>query len=220
MAVMRAAAARVESQVRSDWTFVPAMKNIAIKFEALCGDAAAVRHNVDKSMAGKEHALTLTDALKSLYEKLEGGFSNDGKRRRAIKHDMTKLKFADLTTEERNVVKDLEFMSSTIPGTQQIRTRIHYGIYSIALRIPPGQERKSVGRYWGSWGSFNWILLQIVSISTSARNSDELSPRCDFGVIYTLRGKPRGETGGLQGGLGSPHAVPGTREGVLWIDFE
>ena len=108
-------AQRVEASVRNDWLAVPAARNLAIKWKALCGDDAACRHAVDTDKPGTELAAQLSDAAGQLYEKLAKGYYWDGRKRRKINHDITKLQYAiDLSTEERRLVKDLSFLSSTV----------------------------------------------------------------------------------------------------------
>ena len=113
-------AARVEGSIRNDWVAVPAARNLAVKWKALCGDDAACRHPVDHQKAGVEMSAELTNAAGALYEKLHKGFWWDGRKKRKINNDVTKLPYAlDLSTVEKNIAKDLSFLSTTISGTQQ-----------------------------------------------------------------------------------------------------
>ena len=99
-------AARVEGSVRNDWIAVPAARNLAVKWKALCGDDAACRHAVDPNKAGVEMFAELTEAAGALYEKLEKGHWWDERKKREINHDVTKLQYAlNLSTIEKTLSK-------------------------------------------------------------------------------------------------------------------
>ena len=49
---------------------VPAVRNLTLKWDALCGEEAACRHPVDKNTAGNVHAAEVTEAAEKLYKKL------------------------------------------------------------------------------------------------------------------------------------------------------
>ena len=66
-------AARVEGSVRNDWIAVPAARNLAVKWQALCGDDAACRHAVDPNKAGVEISAELPEAAGALYDKNREG---------------------------------------------------------------------------------------------------------------------------------------------------
>jgi len=130
LAFARMLAGRVEASIRNDWLIVPAARNLATKWKALCGDDAACRHTVDLDKAGVELAAELTDTAGKLYEKLAKGFWWDGRKKRKINHDVSKLQYAlDLSAMEKDMVKDLAFLSSTCAGTQQIRLMIGHSLF-------------------------------------------------------------------------------------------
>ena len=98
--------------------------------KALCGDAAACRHPVDTEKPGTELAAELSDAAAKLYVKLAQGYYWDGRKKRKINNDLTKLPYAmDLSIEERRLVKDLTFLSSTCSGTPEIRIMIGHSLF-------------------------------------------------------------------------------------------
>ena len=92
-------AARVEASIRNDWVTVPTARNLAVKWKALCGDDAACRHTVDPNKAGVEMAAELADAASALDEKLNKGYWWDGRKRRKINHDVSKLQYAFLSLD-------------------------------------------------------------------------------------------------------------------------
>ena len=121
----RLLATRVEASIRNDWIVVPAARNMATKFKALCGDDAACRHPVDLNKPGVELAADLTEAAAGLYHKLEKGYWWDSRKKQKINHDVTKLRYAlELTPKEKDLVTDLTFLSGTCAGTQEIREQI------------------------------------------------------------------------------------------------
>ena len=123
-------AARVEAGVRNDWTLVPSARNLATKWKALCGDDAACRHKVDMDKPGTVLAAELSAAAAGLYEKLQKGYWWDGRKRRKINSDVSKLQYAqDLSPMERDLVRDLTFLSSKVAGSQQIRLDIGHGLF-------------------------------------------------------------------------------------------
>ena len=129
-------AGRVEGSIRNDWVAVPAARNLGVKWKALCGDDAACRHAVDPNKAGVEMAAELTEAAGALYEKLGKGYWWDGRKKRKINHDVTKLKYAlGLSTAEKNLVKDLSFLGSTVAGTQQIRLDMGHALFGARVEF-------------------------------------------------------------------------------------
>lgn len=98
----RMLATRVEASVRNDWLVVPCARNLATKHKALCGNDLACKHTVDPNKAGVEVAAELTTAAASLYQKLVSGYWSDGRKRRKINHDVSKLQYAlELSATER-----------------------------------------------------------------------------------------------------------------------
>ena len=45
-------ARRVDSNLKTDWTLMPSQRNITTKWDALCGDRVACKHQVDPEKAG------------------------------------------------------------------------------------------------------------------------------------------------------------------------
>ena len=124
--------------MRNAWLAVPNARNLATKGKALCGDDAACRHPVDTEKPGTELAAELSDAAAKLYEKLAKGHFWDGRKKRKINHDLTKLPYAmDLSTEERRLVRVLTFLSSTCSGTPRIRIMIGHSLFG--ARVESGE---------------------------------------------------------------------------------
>ena len=133
---MRTLPARVEANVRGSWPLVPAVRNLTLKRDALFGDEAACRHAVDRSRAGNVHAAELIEAATNLYKKLQDGHWWDGKKKRRINGDVSKLALAtDLTEMERNLIKDLVFLQKKHAGTQQVRLMIGHALFGARVEF-------------------------------------------------------------------------------------
>ena len=106
------------------------MRNLTTKRAALSESSAACKHTVDREKAGNVHAAELAEAAAKLYERLAKGYYLHGSRRLPINYDVSKLRYADkLSPMERNLIRDLEFLSSKLPGTQQIRLMIGHSLF-------------------------------------------------------------------------------------------
>jgi len=89
---------------------VPAVRNLTVKWDALCGEDAACRHAVDRTKAGNVHAAELGKAAANVYEELQNGHWWDGKKKRRINNDVSKLALAtNLSEMERNRSRTLCF---------------------------------------------------------------------------------------------------------------
>lgn len=133
---MRALPARVEANVRGSWPLVPAVRNLTFKWDAQCGHEAACRHAVDRNTAGNVHAAELIEAAAKLYKKFQDGQWWDGKKKRRINTDFSKLALAtDLTEMERNLIKDLVFLQKKHAGTQQVRLMIGHALFGARVEF-------------------------------------------------------------------------------------
>jgi hypothetical protein len=129
-------ATRVEASIRNDWLAIPCARNLSTKYRALCGKSLACKHFVDPNKAGVEQAAEVTTAAAALYQKLEKGYWWDGAKNRKINHDVSKLQYAvGLSTTERNLVRDLQFLSSTVAGTQQIRLEMGHALFGARVML-------------------------------------------------------------------------------------
>ena len=129
-------ARRVESNIKADWNLVPAQRNLTTKWDALCGDDVACKHAVDREKAGNVLAPELVDSATKLYEKLAKGYWTDsqGKKRR-INHDFSKLQYAEnLTQMQKDLIRDMTFLSNKFLGTQQVRLLIGHALFGAAIQ--------------------------------------------------------------------------------------
>jgi len=114
---------------------VPAQRNLTTKWEALCGEGVACKHAVDPDVAGNVLAAELTEASKGLYELLQRGKYRDASGNlRPIRNDMSKLERCDLLTDtQKNLVKNLKFLSKKFPGTQQVRLLMGHALFGAQI---------------------------------------------------------------------------------------
>ena len=115
---------------------VPAVRNLTLKCDALCGEEAARRHAVDKNTAGNVHAAEVTEAAANLYKKLMQGHWWDGRKKIIINSDFSKLPFAmNLSEMERKLVKDVVFLQKKYAGTQQVRLMIGHALFGARMEF-------------------------------------------------------------------------------------
>ena len=88
-------ARRAESSVASDWSLIPTVRNVVWRWWGLSDTRPAVRHFIDRTIPGKEHANVLKKSLLEIMKTLHvGTFTVRGKKRR-INSDLSKLSQAD-----------------------------------------------------------------------------------------------------------------------------
>ena len=130
---------RVEAQFRRHWAFVPALWNLYFRERINFGKQLSTRQRPKGK--GSEPATFDHDeddkarVAGRLYKRLEKGLYVDEKgRTHHIAGDTTKLYYAVGTTdEERRLLRDHEFLTSMIPGSQAIRRRMGRLGFSAAL---------------------------------------------------------------------------------------
>ena len=138
---------RIEGQFRRHWGFTPALWNLYFRERINLGISLSVR---TKTQAGTPKALTDEDAAMAaaaLLQKLQHGFFMDRGKRRKINGDFSKLIFAEhLTDLQRKLLADFRFRSQSIPGCQEIRSKVgHLGFWAsvvygngVFITISPG----------------------------------------------------------------------------------
>lgn len=119
---------RVEAQFRRHWQFVPALWNLYFRECVNFSKHLSTRQKKDlKDSTGYEHDEDDKARIAArIYKRLhKGEFEDSSGVRRPIAGDTTKLFFAAGTKdEERRLLRDHEFVTSSISGTQAIRRRL------------------------------------------------------------------------------------------------
>ena len=130
---------RVEAQFRRHWAFVPALWNLYFRERINFGKHLSTRQR-PKGKGSEPATFDHDEDDKAriagrLYKRLEKGVWVDANgRTHRIAGDTTKLYFAVGTTdEERRLLRDHEFLTSMIPGSQAIRRRMGRLGFSAAL---------------------------------------------------------------------------------------
>ena len=121
---------RVEAQFRRHWAFVPALWNLYFRERINFGKQLWTRQT-QKGKGSEPATFDHDDDDKArlagrLYKRLEKGYYTDANNvQRPIGGDTTKLYYAVGTSDaERRLLRDHEFLTSMIPGSQAIRRRM------------------------------------------------------------------------------------------------
>ena len=125
---------RIEGQYRRHWGFTPALWNLYFRANVNLGASLTVKRKAMEEKPGTTCIETdAAMAAANLLERLEKGYyvTPQGKRRR-INGDFSKLLFAEkLSKLQRKLLADFRFRCKSIPGTQEIRTKIgHVGFWA------------------------------------------------------------------------------------------
>ena len=120
---------RVEAQFRRHWNFMPMLWNLYFRENVNFGKQLYARQ---RRAAGSSDPTSYehddddkTRTASKIYKRLQGEYRDSSGVKRQVGGDTTKLFFADGTTEEeRRLLRDYEFLTGAIPGTQAIRRRM------------------------------------------------------------------------------------------------
>ena len=128
---------RVEGQIASDWSFEPMMRNIFYRYEAAHAELLKTRRLSLADEPAESRATKYIQAAAALYERLRHGTYGEGKKKRRIAGDFTKLLYCkDLTPEKRDLIAHVKHVAKTLPGAQQIREMM--GQYLFGARVVYG----------------------------------------------------------------------------------
>ncbi|CAK0814769.1 unnamed protein product, partial [Prorocentrum cordatum] len=122
---------RVEHQIRSDWLFIPDMRNVHFRFLGITARLGSkVRKYVDED--GSAFTERLTTAVRGLHDLLAKGYY--GPKRRPIAGNLTVLHMAHgLDTTQKQIVHNMRAVTSTLAGTQELRRRMGHVFQSGAI---------------------------------------------------------------------------------------
>ena len=117
---------RVEAQFRRHWWFILALWNLYFRERVNFSQHLSMRHKQDLSAPMSFDDQDAARAAKRIYHRLEAGtFTDASGARRPIAGDTSKVYFADGTTQaEQRLLRNVEFVGGSIPGTQAIRRRM------------------------------------------------------------------------------------------------
>jgi hypothetical protein len=133
-------ARRVEAQYRSDWAFVPAIRNLYTRFTSLRAPLLHMNLAADPEQSQQQFAGDLLGGTEDLYlQKLWGGTYGDPQKPLRIAGDFTKLHLAHgLSPTQKRLIKNVHFLSAGIPGTQQIRKKMGHGLFGARIGYGEG----------------------------------------------------------------------------------
>ena len=143
----------MESQFRSDWTIAPLLNNLWFRNTALHAPQMAVAQALHSGGPRENVTQALLEAAEDLYAKLsKGTYVTEAGDVKRLNGDTFKLMYArGITPLQRQLLANLHFLSSSIPGTQDIRRQmgqhmrgatIIYG-QPIFLTISPSERHSS-----------------------------------------------------------------------------
>ena len=128
LGLVRGLPRRVEAQFRRHWQFVPGLWNLYFRECVNFSKHLSTRQKKDlKDSTRSEHDEDDKARIAArIYKRLQKGeFEDSSGVKRPIAGDTTKLFFAAGTNdEERRLLRDLEFLTGAIPGTQAIRRKM------------------------------------------------------------------------------------------------
>ena len=127
-------ARRIEGQMRQDWGLVPAVRNVSMRHEAITGTRMAVKQPMEPGIPIESLGRGLVRAASPLYTMLWKGSYKVGSKQRRVAGDITKLRFAEnLTTMQRTLLRGVDFIGATLPGTQQVRLKTGHCVFGARL---------------------------------------------------------------------------------------
>ena len=116
---------RAEHQIRSDWLFIPGMRNIYFRYLGITARLGSIvkKYNDETSSAFTQR---LTTAVKGLHEILAKGYYGDATYKRPIAGNLTVLHLAQgLSSTQKQIVHNMRAVTRYIAGTQEIRRSMH-----------------------------------------------------------------------------------------------
>ena len=147
-------ARRVEAQFRRHWSFVPSLWNLYFREQVNLGTSLSAMSRGAKAQPQDAVEQDAAMAAADLIEKAHSGFyrTQEGKRC-PIQGDMSKLRFAEgITPMQKRLLADFSFRTRSIPGTQEIRTKMGHVCYwasvvygnGIFMTVSPGERHNYI----------------------------------------------------------------------------
>ncbi|CAE7035435.1 esrp2 [Symbiodinium sp. CCMP2592] len=131
---------RSECQFRRHWNLIPGLFNLFFRHELNQGLSLSVYKPAARSIDGGQWEQSAAKAAADLYTKLQTGvYRSTTGQLRPSNHDFTKLRYAiGLSDQQRSLLKDFQFRTKTLPGTQEVRRSIGYVAYWANVVYGPG----------------------------------------------------------------------------------
>jgi len=145
---------RVEGQFRRHWVFTPLLWNLYFHERVHRSRHLALRCLPKASAPLDAEQEEATKAAARCYQRLhEGTYVGAGGERRPIRGDTSKLLFAEGTTaKEESLLRSMHYISSALPGTQEVRRQMGHVIVGagfvygsgIFLTISPSERHNGL----------------------------------------------------------------------------
>ena len=125
-------ARRVEMQIANDWSLVPAMRNVSLRYAALESCYASCWMNAPTNQPLEATATSLVTAAEQLYSKLKTGTVTMQGKKRPIKGDMRLLRHADdLSSQEKLLLDSYRRVTKNFAGSQEIRQKAGHCLFGL-----------------------------------------------------------------------------------------
>ncbi len=125
-------ARRVEAQVRWDWDFNPAVWSLCFATKVNLGVSLAAQRALRQGEVEECDDRSIGVAAAKLYKLLQTGeYVTPCGRRVPVKGDLAKaMQIVGLSSKQKALLKNYQFMSARIAGTRQIRRSINHLVFS------------------------------------------------------------------------------------------
>jgi len=123
---------RSEAQFRWDWDLNPSLWSLAFASKVNLGMSMSIKRALRRGAAAETPDENITEAATRIYDLLwQGEYLGPGGKRLPVRGDISKiLQIVGLTSTQKAMLQNYQFMSSRLPGTRQIRRSINHLVFS------------------------------------------------------------------------------------------
>ena len=125
-------ASRVETQIRWDWDLLPGLWSLSFASKVNMSASLGFQRALTRGGADEQSDQKIGAATARIYKLLwDGEYFDDNGRRVKVRGDVSKMsRIIGLTKLEQALLRNYQYMSSTMSGTRQIRRRIGWTVFS------------------------------------------------------------------------------------------
>jgi len=125
-------ACRCEAQIRQDWELGPGLRSLSFASKVNQGMSMSISRALSRGSDTSSSAQKIGQACARIYKLLwDGEYEDSSGRRKQIKGDISKIsQIIGLTSEEKALLQNYQFMSSRLAGTRQVRNSIRFLVLS------------------------------------------------------------------------------------------
>jgi hypothetical protein len=123
---------RSEAQFRWDWDLNPSLWSLAFASKVNLGMSMSIKRALRRGAAAVSSDENIAEAATRIYDLLwQGEYLGPGGKRLPVRGDISKiLQIVGLTSTQKAMLQNYQFMSSRLPGTRQIRRSINHLVFS------------------------------------------------------------------------------------------